>query len=95
MPCGEYPDAIENGEKAIADRGYRDQRYFITPENIPLYPRIKKILARHETVNGRLKQFKILQIRFRNKLHLHPKCFHAVVNLVQISINHGNPLFQI
>jgi hypothetical protein len=46
----------------------------------------KKILARHETVNKRIKQFCCLNFRFRHYLHLHPRFFHAVVNLTQLLI---------
>ncbi|KAI9559481.1 hypothetical protein GHT06_013474 [Daphnia sinensis] len=54
-PCGEWPDfrlardALINhlgiGEKALADKGYRDNNYFLNPNG----NQMKKILARHET----------------------------------------------
>lgn len=104
-PCGQFPDlklareqfihVLDLGERAIADRGYRDRTFFITPEYYPNYPNIKTILARHETVNCRLKQWKCLSNRFRHPLHRHPKCLHAIVNILQITFDNGSPLFPI
>jgi len=55
----------------------------------------KKILARHETVNKRIKQFCCMNVRFRHSLHLHPRFFHAAVNLTQLMIENGEPLFSV
>jgi hypothetical protein len=55
----------------------------------------KKILARHETVNKRIKQFCCLNFRFRHYLHLHPRFFHAVVNLTQLMNLNGEPLYSV
>jgi hypothetical protein len=49
-------------------------------------------MTRHETVNRRLKQFYCINLRFRHSLHLHPRFFHAVVNLTQLMIEIGEPL---
>lgn len=63
VPCGEWPDlrlarnaiieAIQPTEFIIADRGYNDAQYFDFVPNLQK----KRILARHETVNRRIKQF--------------------------------------
>ena len=55
----------------------------------------KEIMARHETLNGRLKSFSCLQHRFRHDLHLHRLHFNAVVNLTQMMIEHGEPLYSV
>ena len=104
LPCGEWPDlrlarnafieALQPGEKAIADRGYRDHLFFDFSDNIDNRKR-KEILARHETLNGRLKQFACLRERFRHEPYLHPLYFHAVVNIVQLTIEHGEPLYSV
>lgn len=104
VPCGEYSDLklardvlihmLNPNEKIVADRGYNDNLFFVTPSNSPQYPRIKRILARHETINKRLKQWKCLGSRFRHPLFRHPKCFHAIINITQIMINNGDPLFS-
>lgn len=105
VPCGENPDLLiardffvdmlEEGEKAVADKGYNDAKYFVTPKNTPHYPNIHVLLARHETVNKRIKQWKILGTRFRHSLYRHPMCFYAIINITQIALESENPLFSI
>lgn len=102
-PCGLYPDlklareaytlSVNPGEKTVADSIYSDPVYFIrkTSLNIKLHDRI---MARHETVNKRMKQFKILKNPFRNALEKHPIVFLAVANLTQLMIENGSPLFS-
>ncbi|KAG9404512.1 hypothetical protein AC1031_004720 [Aphanomyces cochlioides] len=106
LPCGEWPDlrlardayiyAVNRGEKTLADRGYADPSYFVYPSDERRdNARQKQIMARHETCNRRLKQFRILGGIFRHRLTLHPTCFHAVVNLTQIMIENGEPLYSV
>ena len=101
-PCGEWPDLrlardafigrLAIGEMALADGGYRDHQYFINPNG----DRHKKnILARHETVNRRVKQFSSMKHVFRHVLTLHPSFFRSVVNLTQIMIENGEPLYAV
>lgn len=78
-------------KKTLADRGYRMKRFFKQPSN----ELEKRVLARHETLNGRIKEFAILRNRFRNNLKKHPKVFHAVVNVIQVSISNGEQLFDL
>jgi hypothetical protein len=104
LPCGEWSDlrlarhafvlGLQEGEKAIADRGYRDYHYFEIP-NGHNDPNKKEMMARHETLNHRLKLFRCLSEKFRHDLHLHPLYFHAVVDLTQMIIEHGDPLYTI
>lgn len=104
FPCGAYPDLkiarelfvdfLEPGERAMADRGYNDPTYFLLPDPHNS-TRHKTIMGRHETVNKRLRQFNILASKFRHEKSLHEKCFHAVVNLTQITIKKEEPLFSI
>ncbi len=104
LPCGKWPDlrlfrnslieALLPGERIIADRGYSDPDYFDVPNgNNDL--KKKQVLARHETFNARIKQLSCLQNTFRHALHLHPRFFHAVVNITQIMIENGNPLYSV
>lgn len=101
LPCGEWPDlkiakdlylkVVANKEVTLADKGYRFKKFFKNPSNA--YE--KRILARHETLNGRLKEFEILGGRFRNSLKKHPVVFRAIVNVVQVSITNGENLFEL
>ena len=101
FPCGQWPDLnlardnfihrLDPGEKALGDRGYRDQNYFDNPNG----DKKKKILAMHEPVNKRLKQFSCLKNSFRHALYLHPSFFHAVVNVTQLRIQNGEPLYAV
>jgi DDE superfamily endonuclease len=106
VPCGAFTDlrlarhlfvdSLKDGERALADRGYRDF-HFITPYGVDLIPAVrqKEIMARHETVNRRLKQFKVLGDRFRHEVTKHPICFHAVVNITELMIINGHPLYTV
>ncbi|XP_045034955.1 uncharacterized protein LOC116930552 [Daphnia magna] len=101
-PCGEWPDLrlardafihhLGIGEKALADKGYRDNNYFLNPNGNQMK---KKILERHETVNKRVKQFYSMKNVFRHVLTLHPSFFRAIVNLTQIMIDNGEPLYEV
>lgn len=104
VPCGEWSDLrlvrdafifnLKKEEKAIADRGYNDPIFFEFP-NGNNDDNKKVILARHETLNRRLKQFGCLQQRFRHALSLHPLYFRSVVNLTQLMFEHGETLFSV
>lgn len=105
VPCGEYPDLklardlylmmIGDGERTVADDGYRSHR-FIYPQLYPEFrARLKTIMARHETVNKRMKQWSCLNERFRHRVILHPLCFRAVANLTQLMIMLGEELYQV
>ncbi len=100
FPCGEWTDLkiakdlyihIAKKEITLADKGYCLKPFFKQPTT----SRENKILARHEALNGRLKEFAILSNRFRNCLNKHPMVFHAIVNIVQLSISSGEKLFEI
>ena len=103
LPCGARPDlrlardafihVLDPGERIIADRGYRDQTFFDIPDGSEDDEQKRKILAWHETVNRRIKQFYCMSQRFRHSLNLHPRFFHAVANLTQLMIENGEPLY--
>lgn len=100
LPCGDWPDLkiaeklylkYSKHEVTLADKGYRLQGKFKQPSNA----NERRILARHETLNARLKQFEILNNRYRNNLKKHPKIFHACINIIQVSIEDGEQLFDV
>ena len=75
-----------------ADKGYRDGSiHFYTPyrdgmtaEQREFNYKHKKMMARHEMVNKRMKQFENLnQWRHRND-EKHKLCFGAIINIPQL-----------
>lgn len=103
--AGSYPDLkifrehlknyLGTDEKVVADKGYRGESSCVTHSNSILRSHLlKRVRARHETVNKRLKGFFVLQHRFRHNRNKHGLCFHAVANLVQIMLSE-NPLFSV
>lgn len=103
-PCGLYPDlklsrevfvpSLLTGERAMADKGYKDKTHFILPDtqNKSFH---NAVMSRHETVNRRFKQFKILQQVYRHSLQKHPMIVHAVANVTQMMLKNGHPLFSV
>lgn len=85
---------LEPGEKTLADKGYRDHNFFILPNLINNIVH-GRIMARHETVNRRMKQFQALKQAFRHDIQKHPMVFNAVANLTQLMLENGEPLFSI
>lgn len=94
-------DARTSGvdHRAIGDRGYRGEReYLSTPNSFDskdLRYFKSRALSRHETFNGRLKNFDCLQERFRHSIKKHKICFFAGVVIVQLGLEHGCPLFEV
>lgn len=108
FPCGSFPDLkiarewivfkLKKDEKILADGGYSDKNvFFDTPTGYRSpFQRMKKLArARHETVNKRIKQFKIFKDSFRHDVTKHGFCFRACANITQISIQKEEPLFDI
>ena len=81
------------GERAIVDKGYDDSRYFITPRTLFLSRRqLKNIMARHENLNQRVKSFQCMRQMFGHGWKKHNLCFDAVIKLVQLKLQNGQPL---
>jgi len=82
FPCGQYSDLpifsrnlkhlLLEGEKVIADRSYQDEKcvYFCDPANVhdPLFSSVR---TRNETVNRRIKQFNVVNQKFRHEKPKH------------------------
>lgn len=86
-----------DNENVIADDGYPDRKCMrkcsvTAPEDISF---IERALSRHETLNGRLKFFNILNIPFRHNIEKHSACFFAVASITQVILTYESPLFQI
>jgi hypothetical protein len=109
FPCGPWPDItifrhglmtkLNNREMTEADRGYRGQ-----PDKIRLpsdwNTRDEKDLktlarSRHEHVNGRFKNYKILKLPFRHDLKRHQIVFRSICTLTQLAIESGEILWEV
>lgn len=108
FPCGEWPDLkicnewlvheLGPGEKYLADRGYAGGWRSETPNGLNNYDqRMKEAArARHESVNGLLKTFKILDTPFRSPdLAKHYSVFMAVANICQAVIKLEGNTFDV
>ena len=86
------------GEKVIADRGYKGDTKVCTPDdwkNEAHKKAMSQLRARQETVNSRLKNWGCLAQIFRHGRDKHHLVTKAILAIIQISIDNGNPLFQI
>jgi hypothetical protein len=109
FPCGSFPDIkifrsalkykLRAGEKVEADNGYRGEPLHVSlPGDIESELHKKAEVAaraRHETVNKRFKQFKCLKDVFRHDISKHAAVFRAVAVLTQLSMENGDPAFQV
>ena len=84
--------------KAVGDKGYRGESKYISTHNACDSDEVrefkKRALARHESLNKHLKNFKSLSERFRHKFHNFHKFFLAVAITVQFQMENGSPLFN-
>ena len=84
--------------RAVGDKGYRGENALISVHSLLDTPEVrefkKRALARHETMNKQLKNFKCLGERFRHKYHNFKKILLAVVVTVQFQFENGSPLFN-
>ena len=82
-------------QRVAADKGYRGDERIITPYKLSPtnMAKIKSILARHEIINKRLKQFACLRNAFVHNRKKHPTCFYAVLYITELSLQ-IQPLHQ-
>jgi hypothetical protein len=96
--AGGLHDHLDPTERYIADSGYIDGgKFAFTPNGLnDADQRLQTVLrARHETVNGRLKRFRILRNTFRHDLNLHRGVFLAIANIVQLEMELEYPVFAL
>lgn len=96
---------MPQGKKAVVDRGYRgtelgDQtlsyRNSLDTDAVKAFKR--RVRARHENFNARVKAFKIMDSAFRAKtdrMAKHKAAFEAVCVLCQYDMENGHPLFDV
>jgi hypothetical protein len=90
---------IPDGRKVIGDRGYRGEANLISTPN-PHDPQElrnfkARARARHETINARLKNFRILDTRFRHGMAKHHIVFEVICVIVQYQFELGSVLFEV
>ena len=85
-------------EKVIADKGYNGEPdRFITPpldDNHPMGRYLKLIMARHEVINKRIKDWGAMSGIWRHGWESHVVAFEAVTQLIQIKMENGDPFPQ-
>jgi hypothetical protein len=89
---------LEHWEKHLADGGCADESGFSeTPNGLNNQDQRMKAdaRARHETANGRLKRWGVLERRFRHRAFLHGKVFQSIANTTQLEIQMNSPLFSV
>jgi hypothetical protein len=93
---------IPEGKKAIGDSGYEGEAYEGGPMSIsrelddPATKSFKgRVKSRHESFNGRLKSFNVLDSAFRHGRDKHAAAFEAVCVAVQYDLENGHPLFGV
>ena len=92
---------IPEGKKAIGDSAYAavsgvGAKMAVSNPNDSLAVRRFKnrARARHETINGRIKSFQVLDIPYRHRQLHHASVFEAVCVAVQYDMENGHPLFD-
>jgi hypothetical protein len=53
------------------------------------------VRSRHETFNGRLKNWGVLKRTYRHDIQLHGTVFTACVLITQLCVSNGEPLFEV
>ena len=106
--CGEWSDLriarnflhsrLSPREYYLADSGYRcGNGPAIMRNALPQNERnmYDKLMARHETVNRRFKEFAILREKYRHEEAKHDEIFRCIAVLVQMDIASGHVSFQV
>jgi hypothetical protein len=90
---------IPQGKKALGDSGYKGVTESIAIRDDMDSREVKEFkrraLARHETFNGRIKTFSILDNKFRHSLEKHQTVMEAICVITQYDLENGNPLFDV
>jgi DDE superfamily endonuclease len=89
---------IPENKWVIADNGYQGEATISAPnpldtDAVKLFK--KRARARHETINSRVKNFAILEQRFRHAINKHHVVFEAVAVIIQYEMDNGYKLFDI
>ena len=97
-------DKIQPGKMVIADGGYRCLKYpqeadmIAIPDSMDseeLYNFKIRARQRHESFNGRIKNFRCLSDTFHHTFEKHKVAFEAVCVIVQYQMDNGAKLFAV
>jgi len=88
------------GERVEADNGYVGRPDKIKCPNNDCNPARNLGMqsaarSRHETFNGRLKNWGILERTYRHNIELHGTVFTACAVITQLCVANGEPLFKV
>jgi hypothetical protein len=92
-------DKIPAGKLVIGDNGYHGEPNIISTPNSHDPPEVRQLksraLSRHETFNGRIKNFACVRERFRHRKEYHKIVFEAVCVICQYQIEHEGSIFSV
>ncbi len=91
---------LEPGERVEADNSYVGRADKVKcpnnncnpPKNLGMQSTAR---SRHETFNGRLKNWSILENVYRHDITVHGTVFYACAVITQLSVANGEPLFKV
>jgi hypothetical protein len=90
---------IPIGKRGIADHGYKKEEEKLAIRNGLDSQAVEKFksraLARHESFNGRIKEYACLSGVFRHGVDKRKAVFQAVCVLTQYNMENGHPLFEV
>jgi hypothetical protein len=93
-------EIIPDGRRVIGDRGYASRREaaVLSTPNSSDPTEVRKFKsrarARHESFNGKIKNFRVLSECFRHNLEDHKTVFEAICVICQYQLENGSPLFD-
>ena len=94
---GTLPE-LEDGEMCEGDTHYKRMlktRFITWPAGSERAAMAANVEARHETVNRRIRDFKMMQNRWTHGREKFTSAFRAAAVIVQLHIENGEPLFQV
>ena len=90
---------LDDGERVEADKGYRGELQIRVPSDFEGRQEWKwmkgRVLARHEAINGKMKEFKILSSVYRGEREKHYLIFKAVAGIIQSEIVNDRAIFEV
>lgn len=100
--AGGLKEKIPEGKVLVCDRVYSDKKAnnnsdLALPnlgDSKALHEFKSRLLSRHESLNGRLKKFRILDDTYHHDPKKHVFALEAVAVLVQYAMDHGHPIFD-